>query len=512
MVNQVLPLPIQKYIDMSHEEVISILQEYPFYNFPKVAQILLDNKFGGIDIDEANYFGFEKNKFSNYQAIFGQVDELGKEDKTEANVSFIKEHHDTSPVLHDIHIDISENDKIDHLIRSEEEAELNYTEPVESNQEVEIEHELPVETSTEIPVISEEVIKEEMVESTIEENFVEKEIVENAPEPIFTIVDIESSERPLEILIEHEDDPIILTEVSEPIVPSVEKISIEFEPKIEEPSIEDTDKIEENILSEFPNINPAFLSKLDVLDEPILLSESVNIDKESEDLTPIEIGKIVEESEDSQNDILILDFEDKKEPIAEEIVKIEEQPLEVELNTEDEIDAEDEPSDEAHEFTSWLNNFSNKTTPILNIEKQSIETNNNINTESSIESAENENPIQWVDTPQNKDEIIKEELSIIASPKINIAKDDELEGVLKDSFFVDQMETKKTSRKTPVENRIQDEAKYSFTTLDIVSETMAILYVQQGNIPKAIEIYQKLIELFPEKSSFFASQIEKLKK
>jgi len=186
--------------------------------------------------------------------------------------------------------------------------------------------------------------------------------------------------------------------------------------------------------------------------------------------------------------------------------------LEVELNTEDEIDAEDEPSDEAHEFTSWLNNFSNKTTPILNIEKQSIETNNNINTESSIESAENENPIQWVDTPQNKDEIIKEELSIIASPKINIAKDDELEGVLKDSFFVDQMETKKTSRKTPVENRIQDEAKYSFTTLDIVSETMAILYVQQGNIPKAIEIYQKLIELFPEKSSFFASQIEKLKK
>ncbi|MBK5284729.1 MAG: hypothetical protein JJE25_04950 [Bacteroidia bacterium] len=45
---------------------------------------------------------------------------------------------------------------------------------------------------------------------------------------------------------------------------------------------------------------------------------------------------------------------------------------------------------------------------------------------------------------------------------------------------------------------------------DLVSETLAGIFAQQGNFPKAIEMYKKLMLLNPEKSAFFASLIEKL--
>lgn len=83
--------------------------------------------------------------------------------------------------------------------------------------------------------------------------------------------------------------------------------------------------------------------------------------------------------------------------------------------------------------------------------------------------------------------------------------------------FTDWLKTMKklpgsqASQVMHVDSQVEQLAEKSNTDAEVITETMAEVYLQQGRKVKAAEIYHKLSLLNPSKSAFFAAKIEHLK-
>ena len=116
-----------------------------------------------------------------------------------------------------------------------------------------------------------------------------------------------------------------------------------------------------------------------------------------------------------------------------------------------------------------------------------------------------------LDTEPGKTIISGENVNTLEQPGGDTGKDKKLlQSELIDKFILTnpRIEPIKDSAKVSSEDisKLFAEREGGFVT-----ETLAKIYINQGYYSKAIDIYQELSLKFPEKSSYFASQIEKVK-
>jgi len=115
----------------------------------------------------------------------------------------------------------------------------------------------------------------------------------------------------------------------------------------------------------------------------------------------------------------------------------------------------------------------------------------------------------WLENRPEKKQVLAKKTVAKAKPKKKVAKPSAQSKII-EKFIKEEPSITKNSK--PLNEKEDMAVNSGKMRDDVISESLAKIFVKQGKIEKAIDIYKKLIWKFPQKKTLFAAQIEKLKK
>ncbi len=320
---------------------------------------------------------------------------------------------------------------------------------VQQDEVVQVESDLVPETEV---IVESDILEEVSQVEIVPES---EAIVLSEPEIVEEIVQVEE-----EIVPDYEAKVLSETEILEEVVQVEKEIVSEIEP--ESKVLEETIHVIEKVESE-AQVEEVVSEKKEVLFVPRFeVAKSILEETKTDEQ---ELDKLIQSSALAANFVLISLEEEKSEEIVKKEIDVEisaieqnEPILEKEILKEisNEKNSEKEIEVKERSFNSWLHFGEAKMPEIVQVTKE--------------------------ETPETIEEPKKTEYYNFDKPK--------------KEFF----SPSKKAKESVDENKMP------------VSETLAKIFALQGNYPKSIYVYEQLILIFPEKKSFFATQIKNLKK